>query len=74
VSSGREPGVGETVRDAGSDRVGVVMDHHGPYFQLRPLGGGCEWDADPAHVELLSQAELLSARVAEANVRSRRGS
>jgi hypothetical protein len=73
MNGSRGPGVGETVRDTGSDRVGVVMDHHGPYLQLRPLGGGCEWDAEPAHVESLSQAELLSARVAEANARSRRG-
>lgn len=67
------PAFGETVRDTANDRIGVVMDHHGPYLQLRPLGGGCEWDADPARVELLSQAELLRARVAEANARSRRG-
>ncbi|MET8676834.1 hypothetical protein ABZW18_04305 [Streptomyces sp. NPDC004647] len=54
------------------DRVGVVMGQEGPYLQLRPLSGGREWDADPSRVQLLSPAELLSARVAEANARSRR--
>ncbi|MGW6309818.1 hypothetical protein ACWFRQ_18525 [Streptomyces niveus] len=47
------------------------MAHEGPYVQLRPLGGGREWDADPVRVRRLSPAELLSARVADANTRSR---
>ncbi|MER5678493.1 MULTISPECIES: hypothetical protein [Streptomyces] len=49
------------------------MGHEGPYLQLRPLGGGREWDADPARLRPLGPAELLSARVAEANARSRTG-
>jgi hypothetical protein len=48
------------------------MDHERSCLQLRPLGGGIEWDADPARVEPMSSAELLKARVAEANARSRR--
>jgi len=67
-----EPGVGVTVRDTLHDRVGVVMGHEGPYLQLRPLSGGREWDADASRVQLLTPAELLSARVAEANARSRK--
>ncbi|MEU1041489.1 hypothetical protein ACFYP4_02080 [Streptomyces sp. NPDC005551] len=67
------PGVGEAVRDTVRDRVGRVMGHEGPCLQLRPLGGGLEWDADPRHVRTLSQAELLSALVAEVNARSRQG-
>ncbi|MGW6506951.1 hypothetical protein ACWGCP_05260 [Streptomyces niveus] len=63
--------VGDTVHDPARDRVGVVMAHEGPYVQLRPLGGGREWDADPARVRPLGAAELLSARVADANTRSR---
>ncbi|MFH9466237.1 hypothetical protein ACH4LT_02910 [Streptomyces clavifer] len=47
------------------------MGHEGPYLQLRPLGGGREWDANPARVRPAAPAELLSARVAEANARSR---
>ncbi|SCK48187.1 hypothetical protein H180DRAFT_04304 [Streptomyces sp. WMMB 322] len=67
------PVVGTAVRDTAQDRVGVVMGHEGPYLQLRPLSGGREWDADPNSIQPLSPAELLSARVAEANARSRTG-
>jgi hypothetical protein len=65
--------VGVAVRDTASDRVGLVMGREGPYLQLRPLGGGREWDADPARVERVGPAELLHVRVAEANARSSRG-
>ncbi|MEV7339199.1 hypothetical protein [Streptomyces sp. NPDC093544] len=47
------------------------MGREGPYLQLRPLGGGREWDADPAGVEPMTEAEFLSARVTEVNTRSR---
>ncbi|MEV6177602.1 hypothetical protein [Streptomyces sp. NPDC052015] len=63
--------MGEAVRDTARDRVGRVMGHEGPYVQVRPLGGGREWDADPRNVRPLSQGELLSALLAEANARSR---
>ncbi|MEU6813133.1 hypothetical protein ABZ920_29960 [Streptomyces sp. NPDC046831] len=66
------PPPGTPVRDTARDRVGVVMGHEGPCLRLRPLSGGREWEADPAAVRPLTQAELLSARVAEANDRSRR--
>lgn len=66
-----EPAPGSAVRDPARDRVGVVMGHEGPYLQLRPLGGGREWDADPTTVQPLTPAELLSARVAQLNARSR---
>ncbi|MCX4642585.1 MULTISPECIES: hypothetical protein [unclassified Streptomyces] len=49
------------------------MGHEGPYLQIRPLAGGREWDADPGHLRLLTQDELLRALVAEANARSRQG-
>ncbi|THA35472.1 hypothetical protein E6R18_04515 [Streptomyces sp. A1277] len=67
------PRVGTAVHDAGSGRVGLVMGHEGPCLQLRPLAGGREWEADPADLRPLDPAELLSARVAEANARSRTG-
>ncbi|MFJ7421053.1 hypothetical protein ACIQXD_20910 [Streptomyces uncialis] len=66
------PTVGETVRDNRLGRIGIVMGGLGPYVQLRPLYGGREWDADPGHVEPVSALELLSARVAEVNERSRK--
>ncbi|WUJ32963.1 hypothetical protein OG917_28835 [Streptomyces sp. NBC_00388] len=46
------------------------MGHEGPWLQLRPLGGGREWDADPARVRPVGPAELLQARVAETGARS----
>lgn len=65
------PRIGETVRDTLRRRVGVVMGHHGPHVQLRPLGGGREWDAHPGSIELLTRPELLQARLAAVNKRSR---
>jgi hypothetical protein len=65
--------VGTAVRDTARDRIGVVMGQEGPCLQLRPLGGGREWDAAPDRVERVPPAELLHARLAEANSRSSRG-
>lgn len=64
--------VGTVAWDAARERVGVVMACEGPYVQLRPLGGGLEWDARPESVREATQGEVLSARVAEANTRGRR--
>jgi hypothetical protein len=66
------PAVGRTVHDPARNRIGEVMGHEGPYLQLRPLGGGREWDADPHTVRPLTRSETLRALVAEANARSRR--
>jgi hypothetical protein len=73
VTDGNALRVGAAVYDNGSGRVGVVTGHEGPYLQLRPLGGGRKWDAHPTRVRPADPAELLSARVAEANARSRSG-
>jgi hypothetical protein len=67
------PPPGTAVRDTARDRVGVVMGHVGTYLQLRPLSGGREWDADPRRVRPLTPPELLRARLAEVNERSRAG-
>lgn len=56
---------------SGNALVGVVMGRLGRYVWLRPLGGGREWDAAPERVEPMSAAEVLSARLALANARSR---
>lgn len=42
-----EPRVHGTVVDTGSKKVGRIMGLVGPYAQLRPVGGGLEWDARP---------------------------
>ncbi|AZQ70269.1 hypothetical protein EKH77_02715 [Streptomyces luteoverticillatus] len=61
------------MRDTRDQRVGVVMDRCGPCYQLRPLGGGKEWEAAPADIEPAPASVQLSARLAEANRASRDG-
>ncbi|GAA3292743.1 hypothetical protein [Streptomyces cinereospinus] len=46
-----KPPVGVLVKDTDKGKEGEVMGHEGPYVQLRPLGGGREWDADPGALE-----------------------
>jgi hypothetical protein len=65
------PPVGSYAVDIRTGRVGVVMGHEGPYVQLRPYGGGKEWDVEPEAVRLATPAERLSAATAYANARSR---
>ncbi|MFM9594963.1 hypothetical protein ACKI1J_40385 [Streptomyces scabiei] len=67
------PGVrlGDTVRDAGSGRIGRVMGFVGPYVQLRPVGGGREWDARWEGLGPVTRSEALSDSVARSNARSR---
>ncbi|MET9085330.1 hypothetical protein ABZX77_26185 [Streptomyces sp. NPDC004237] len=52
-----EPPVGTLVIDTAGDQLGYVMGHEGPYVQLRPVAGGREWDADPAHVRRATDEE-----------------
>ncbi|GGT47920.1 hypothetical protein [Streptomyces purpureus] len=63
--------VGSYVVEIRTGRVGRVMGHVGPYVQLRPFGGGREWDCDPEGVRMATAAERLSAATAYANARSR---
>ena len=63
--------VGDTVEDTRRGRVGKVMGSVGPFVQLRPIGGGREWEAAPGDLRLLALSEALSAGVAVANARSR---
>jgi hypothetical protein len=70
--SGVPPPPGTVVVDERGGRVGQVMGAVGPYLQLRPLGGGREWDARPERVRVATPAERLSAGVAAANAASRR--
>ncbi|MDX6316511.1 MAG: hypothetical protein QOF84_6871 [Streptomyces sp.] len=72
ASGAETPEVGEVVIDAARDAVGVVMGREGPYVQLRPIGGGREWDARPECVRPATAAERLSARVAAANANAGR--
>ncbi|MBQ1091752.1 hypothetical protein [Streptomyces sp. B93] len=65
------PGIGELAKDIASGRVGVVMGETGGRVQIRPVGGGVEWDAMPDNVVAPGAREELSARVAIANGNSR---
>ncbi|MDX3747630.1 hypothetical protein [Streptomyces sp. AK08-02] len=64
------PQPGALVRDTVRNRVGEFMGKVGPYFMLRPLGGGLEWEADPRATESLAPEEALSVKVKVANAQS----
>ncbi|MFJ3302203.1 hypothetical protein ACIPSA_03615 [Streptomyces sp. NPDC086549] len=57
--------------DTGTGKLGIVMGYEGPYVQLRPYGGGREWDVRPDTVRRATPAERLSVATAYANARSR---
>jgi hypothetical protein len=52
---------GALVVDTQRDRLGYVMGHQGPYVQLRPVTGGCEWDADPDCIRRATDDERQKA-------------
>lgn len=64
------PEIGDVMFDEATRKVGELMGHVGPNWQLRPIGGGREWDA-PGPIRPATAAEKLSADVALANARSR---
>ncbi|MGW0819950.1 hypothetical protein [Streptomyces sp. NPDC002845] len=66
------PEAGALVYDPATRRVGEFQDIVGPYSMLRPVGGGREWEADPALVRPATSEERLSAGVKAANERSGR--
>ncbi|MGW7606883.1 hypothetical protein ACWGKW_06290 [Streptomyces sp. NPDC054766] len=66
-----EPPIGSYAVDTRTGRLGTVMGSEGPYVQLRPLGGGREWDCVPEAVRQATTAERLSAATAYVNARSR---
>lgn len=59
--------------DTKMGKIGYVMGHAGPYVQLRPPGGGREWDADPDAIRQATDTEVLRARVTEMNRAERVG-
>ncbi|MER5684665.1 hypothetical protein [Streptomyces sp. NPDC002205] len=61
------PKPGTYAVDARDGRVGRVMGRVGPYVQLRPPGGGAEWDCPPESVQPASPGDVLRARVKEVN-------
>ena len=67
VLRGERPAVGEHVTDVRDGRIGEVMGHVGGRVQLRPVGGGREWDCPPGSVGPAPPEEVLRARVREVN-------
>ncbi|MGA4841160.1 hypothetical protein [Streptomyces sp. G45] len=53
--------------DVRDGSVGQVMGREGGYVQLRPVGGGREWDCPPEAMAPASQGDVLRARVRQAN-------
>ncbi|WP_282700055.1 hypothetical protein [Streptomyces sp. CC219B] len=66
-----EPRLGDVVEDTAARKFGKVLGFVGPYVQLRPIGGGIEWDARPDKLRPATAEEAISAGVARANARSR---
>ncbi|MFC4504830.1 MULTISPECIES: hypothetical protein [Streptomyces] len=60
-----EPGT--LLYDPATDMVGEYRDSSGPYAMLRPVGGGREWQADPAALRPATDRERLRANVRAAN-------
>ncbi|MFJ2181166.1 hypothetical protein ACIOJG_11100 [Streptomyces anulatus] len=54
-----------------ADRVGEFREVAGPYWSLRPVGGGAEWEVEPRYVRPAVLIEQLRARTARLNARSR---
>ncbi|MEU8978874.1 hypothetical protein [Streptomyces sp. NPDC048309] len=61
---------GTLVYDPQARKVGEYRDKAGPYAMLRPVGGGREWQADPALIRPATPEERLSAEVKAVNHRS----
>ncbi|MGW2838019.1 hypothetical protein ACWCWD_09505 [Streptomyces sp. NPDC001493] len=53
------------------DRVGEFRGRSGPYWAIRPLAGGLEWEAAPECVRPATPIERLRAENARCNARSR---
>ncbi|MFE1367144.1 hypothetical protein ACFW84_23300 [Streptomyces anulatus] len=66
------PALGTLLADTSrADRVGEFRGVAGPYWSLRPAGGGAEWEVEPRHVRPAVLIEQLRARTARLNARSR---
>jgi hypothetical protein len=64
---------GALVYDPVARKVGEYRGETGPYAMLRPVGGGREWEADPARIRPPSREERLSAGLKAVNARSEQG-
>ncbi|MFJ7266316.1 hypothetical protein ACIQV3_06535 [Streptomyces sp. NPDC099050] len=68
------PAPGTLVVDTSrGDRVGEFRGLAGPYWALRPIRGGPEWEAEPRDVRPADPMERLRAETARRNARSAEG-
>ncbi|MGV9283168.1 hypothetical protein [Streptomyces sp. NPDC003730] len=63
-----EPGT--VLYDTAADRVGEYRGRSGARVMLRPLGGGREWEAEPAVLRPATDRERLGASLRAANDRT----
>ncbi|WP_329128242.1 hypothetical protein [Streptomyces sp. NBC_01465] len=59
--------VGTYAVDARNGKVGRVMAREGGFVQLRPPGGGVEWDCPPEVLTAVEAGEALRGLVREVN-------
>ncbi|MFG2120881.1 hypothetical protein [Streptomyces sp. NPDC048710] len=69
--TGGGPAVGSYAVDARNGRLGEVMGHVGGYVQLRPVGGGREWDCPPGELGEAAPDEVLREKVRRLNQEAR---
>ncbi|MFF9047165.1 hypothetical protein [Streptomyces parvulus] len=62
---------GAVLYDPAAAKVGEYQGLAGPRALLRPLGGGREWEAEPAGLRPATDRERLDAGVRAANARAR---
>jgi hypothetical protein len=65
------PEIGTLAVDTRSDSLGEVMGAEGPYVQLRPPGGGIEWDVPPRALGEATTSDELRAKAREVNASRR---
>ncbi|MER6013019.1 MULTISPECIES: hypothetical protein [Streptomyces] len=67
------PERGAVMYDPATRKIGEYQEKAGPYALLRPMGGGREWEADPARIRPATSVERLRAGVKAVNARTERG-
>ncbi|MGW2491666.1 hypothetical protein ACWCV9_31215 [Streptomyces sp. NPDC001606] len=70
TTTSEPPEPGTLFYDPGTGKVGEYRDRAGPYAMLRPVGGGLEWQADPAALRAPTDGERLGAKVKAVNHRT----
>ncbi|MFE5858392.1 hypothetical protein ACFQ61_34895 [Streptomyces sp. NPDC056500] len=65
------PREGDVARDTRTSRVGRVMGHVEPFYYLRPLKGGVEWEVEPEYLVPARQSDAMSDELSQVNARSR---